>query len=121
MKTILLVDDEYAIVEVLAMLLADEGFAVLTASDGNHALEVLHKSPPDVVITDQMMPLVSGSDLFRSMLKKPELRQIPVVLMSSAVPSAASARLPWAKILRKPFDFDDLVAWLRKQTHPAKR
>jgi CheY-like chemotaxis protein len=113
-KTILLVDDEYAIVEVLAMLLADEGFAVLTASDGNHALEVLQKNPPDVVITDQMMPLVSGSDLFRLMLKRPALREIPVVLMSSAVPTAANARLPWAKILRKPFDFDDLVTWLRK-------
>jgi DNA-binding response OmpR family regulator len=91
-KTILLVDDEYAIVEVLAMLLADEGFAVLTASD-----------------------------LFRSMLKKPALCQIPVVLMSSAVPTAANARLPWAKVLRKPFDFDDLIAWLRKQMLSAKK
>jgi CheY-like chemotaxis protein len=119
-KTILLVDDEYAVVEVLAMLLADEGFAVLTASDGDDALKVLEAKVPDLVITDQMMPIAGGADLFRAMQKKPALRQIPVVLMSSAAPSVTNARLPWARILRKPFDFEELVGWLRKRTGPAK-
>jgi DNA-binding response OmpR family regulator len=115
-KTILLVDDEYAIVEVLAMLLADEGYQVLTASDGDRALELLKENVPDVVITDQMMPAVGGPDLFRAMLKDRALKRVPVVLMSSVMPPTATAKLPWAKVLRKPFDFSELVAWLRKRT-----
>lgn len=121
MKTILLVDDEYAVVEILAMLLADEGYAVLTASDGDHAMKVLEEKIPDLVITDQMMPFAGGADLFRAMQKKPALRRIPVVLMSSAAPSLASAKLPWARVLRKPFDFEELVGWLHKRTGQAKK
>lgn len=120
MKTILLVDDEYAIMEILAMLLSDEGYEVLTASDGHRALEMLREKHPDLVITDQMMPLLSGADFLRAMMKDRVLRRIPVVLMSSVAPTAANARLPWAMVLRKPFDFRELLDWLRKQRLPGK-
>ena len=115
MKTILLVDDEYGIVEVLRMLLADEGYKVLTAADGQRALELLAKQTPDAVITDQMMPLMSGTELFRAMRKLPALRKVPVVLISSAPLRAASTGLPWAMFLQKPFDFETLRGWLREQ------
>lgn len=120
MKTILLVDDEYAIIEILAVLLGDEGYQVLTASDGNQALVVLREKVPDLVITDQMMPHVGGAELFRAMRKDPALRRVPVVLMSSAAPALASTKLPWAMVLRKPFDFGELLAWLHRQADPRK-
>ncbi|TMB30987.1 MAG: response regulator [Deltaproteobacteria bacterium] len=114
MKTILLVDDEYAVVEILATLLADEGYAILTASDGQQALDILSKKAPDAVITDQMMPLVDGAELFRRMQQNRSYRRIPVVLMSSAPMAPAHSMLPWAMFLQKPFEFHDLIEWLRK-------
>lgn len=115
MKKILLVDDEYGIVEVLRMLLADEGYEVVTAADGQQALDLLGELTPDAVITDQMMPLVTGTELFRAMRKLPALRKVPVVLISSAPLLPSSAALPWALFLQKPFDFEELRAWLRRQ------
>jgi len=102
-------------VEILAMLLEDEGYAVLTASDGQQALELLEEQIPDAVITDQMMPLVTGAELFRAMLEKPSHRHVPVALMSSAPLSRRHAKLPWATFLHKPFEFHELLDWLRKQ------
>jgi CheY-like chemotaxis protein len=113
-KTILLVDDEYAVVEILATLLADEGYAVLTASDGQQALEILSEKIPDAVITDQMMPVLDGVELFRQMQRNASHRRIPVVLMSSAPMAPSNPKLPWAMFLQKPFDFFELVAWLSK-------
>ena len=114
MKTILLVDDEYAFVEVLATLLTDEGYAILTASDGHQALDILSEKVPEAVITDQMMPVVDGAELFRRMQQNASYRRIPVVLMSVAPMAVAHSNLPWAMFLRKPFEFHDLIAWLRK-------
>ena len=114
MKTILLVDDEYAVVEILATLLADEGYAVLTASDGQQALEILSERIPDAVITDLMMPLVDGVELFREMQRNASHRRIPVLLMSSAPIAPPNSKLPWAMFLQKPFNFHELVVWLGK-------
>ena len=113
MKTILLVDDEYAVVEILATLLTDEGYVVLTASDGQQALDMLSEKVPDAVITDQMMPLVDGAELFRRMQENARHRRIPVVLMSSAPMPSDHSKLPWAMFLQKPFDFQELTSWLR--------
>ena len=112
MKTILLVDDEYGIVEVLRMLLTDEGYAVLTAADGQQAMDVLREQTPDAVITDQMMPLMNGTELFRAMREIPGLGKVPVLLISSAPLFPSSSGLPWAIVLQKPFDFQELKAWL---------
>ncbi len=121
MKTILLVDDEYAVVEILATLLADEGYAVLTASDGQRALEILSEKVPDAVITDQMMPVISGTELFRRMQRNPLHRRIPVVLMSSAPVAPAHLKLPWAMFLQKPFEFQELLGWLRKHVDGTRK
>ena len=116
MKTILLVDDEYGIVEVLRMLLTDEGYNVLTAADGQQALEVLKEQTPDAVITDPMMPLLSGTELFRTMRKLPALRKVPI---SSAPLLPASNGMPWAMFLQKPFDFEALRVWLHEKLDPV--
>lgn len=121
MKTLLVVDDEYGIVEVLRLLLADEGYRVLTASDGEQALELMREKAPDAVITDQMMPLMSGAELFRAMRKAPALRKVPVVLISSVPRLAASTDLPWALSLQKPFDFEILKNWLHRHFGVAAR
>jgi CheY-like chemotaxis protein len=113
LKTILLVDDEYAVVEILATLLADEGYAVLTASDGQEALDIVAEKLPDAIVTDQMMPVMDGAEMFRQLQRSAKLRSIPAVLMSSAPMAPGNSKLPWALFLQKPFEFDELLAWLR--------
>ena len=113
MKTILLVDDEYSIVEVLSHLLEDEGFALRTASDGRAALDRLSEVVPDLIITDQMMPLMTGSELIRALRKLPKVRKVPVILITTA-PIAAARDLPWAARLSKPFEFDERLREIRR-------
>ena len=113
MKTILLVDDEYSIIEVLAYLLEEEGFAVLTASNGRAALEQASEKVPDVVVTDQMMPVMTGAELLAALKKHPRLQHVPVILMTSA-PLAATRQLSWDDFISKPFAFSELLQAVRR-------
>jgi two-component system response regulator VicR len=112
-KTILLVDDEYSIIEVLSYLLEEEGYAVLTASNGQVALEHAAKKVPDVVVTDQMMPVMTGTELLAALRKNPALRHVPVILMTS-VPLAATRKLRWDHFIAKPFAFGELLQAVRR-------
>lgn len=107
-KTILVVDDDDSTVEFLAQLLELEGYAVLTASDGQEALERASRTVPDLILTDQRMPIMTGAGLFRALQKNPRLRQIPVILITSD-PPAAARDLQWAELIRKPLDFEALL------------
>src|SRR5438034_7402392 len=81
--TILVVDDEYASLEVLALLLAGEGFQVLTASNGEEALEQLEQHVISLVITDYKMPKMDGSELCERMLADERYRKIPIIFTSA--------------------------------------
>jgi CheY-like chemotaxis protein len=107
-KTILVVDDDDSTVEFLAQLLELEGYAVTTASNGQEALERASRNVPDLIVTDQMMPVMTGAELFRALKKSARLRQVPVILVTSAPPPAASD-LRWAELLRKPLDLEHLL------------
>jgi two-component system phosphate regulon response regulator PhoB len=84
MATILVVDDEEPVRQLLAAIFADRGYRSLQARNGRHALEVLKGERPDLVLTDVMMPLLTGADLCRYLKKDPATRTIPVILMSAA-------------------------------------
>ena len=81
MLTVLVADDEFAVLEVLAMALEGEGHRVLKAGDGADALRVLASQPCDIVICDDHMPVMSGSQLVAAMRGDARYAQIPVVLM----------------------------------------
>jgi CheY-like chemotaxis protein len=105
MKTILVVDDEFAMVEALSALLEDEGYHVVTAADGEEALSFLREGArPDLVLLDVMMPRLDGRDVLRRMQEDPALNGIPVILMSAAAHPLELARLGSAVFLHKPFD-----------------
>ncbi len=105
-KTILVVDDDHSTVDLLALFLELEGYAVLTASNGQEALERASRIVPGLIVTDQMMPVMTGAELFRALKRSPRLRQVPVILISSA-PPAAARDLQWAELI-KPLDLEDL-------------
>lgn len=108
MAKILVIDDEPAIRDVLTALLQDEGYDVVTTSDGRLALDLLPVEQPDLIILDIMMPILDGHEVYRRIRERPEWGRMPVIMMSAAVnPETAADGV--ALFLRKPFDIDQLV------------
>ena len=101
-RTVLIVDDERLIVEVLAGLLEDEGYAVRRAYDGQAALRQVEAEPPDLVLSDVAMPGLNGVELARRL----SARGIPVALMSAA---GADPGIPGVAFVPKPFDLDRIL------------
>jgi CheY-like chemotaxis protein len=102
--TILVVEDEPVIRELMAMLLEDEGFTVRQAVDGLAALEVIEQHRVDLVLSDVMMPRLDGASLVHRLRSRGEL--IPIVLMSAVY---AEVDLPGVRFLRKPVDIELLL------------
>lgn len=101
-ETILVVDDEPAIVDLLRDVLDEAGYRVAVAHDGAEALATVEQLDPDVVLSDVAMPRMTGLELADRLIPL----GVPVVLMSAAVPAAAQPSVPF---LVKPFDLDELL------------
>jgi two-component system alkaline phosphatase synthesis response regulator PhoP len=80
---ILVVDDEIYIVHILDFSLGMEGYEVVTALDGEQALEKLKQEKPDLIVLDIMMPKLDGYEVCKAIKSDPETRQIPVILLSA--------------------------------------
>jgi putative two-component system response regulator len=80
---VLVVDDEAANVRLLTALLAREGYAVVTASDGEEALAMVASEQPDLVLMDVLMPALSGYDVCERIKENPSTRLTPVVLITA--------------------------------------
>ena len=104
MPTVLVVDDEFGIVDVLETILTDEGYRVLTACNGKQGLARLAKERPEVILLDFMMPILSGGEMLRTIVSDPIYQRIPVIMMSSLREEAVAKRCEgYAAFLHKPF------------------
>src|SRR6516225_2791939 len=92
MPTVLVVDDEFGIVDVLETILADEGYRVLTACNGKQGLVRLSEEKPEVILLDLMMPILGGGEMLRTMAAEPAYQRIPVIMMSSLSEEAVAKR-----------------------------
>jgi CheY-like chemotaxis protein len=112
--SILAVDDDEAILEVVKMVLEDEGYRVLFAKDGAEALEVLKTSLPELILLDMRMPVMNGWQFADAYHKGPG-PHAPIVVVTAAqdAPQAASD-LRARDYLSKPFDVDRLVEVVRR-------
>lgn len=110
MKAILVVDDEFGIVDSLCEVLSEEGFAVSTAANGKDALRKIAEQRPDLVLMDYMMPVMDGLETMKAMQQDPAMRAIPVLLMSSVPRSNLPDDCTPSAFLRKPFDLDALLS-----------
>ena len=81
METVLVVDDEKNYPRILGAVLEEEGFEILTANSGDQALEILHASDIDLVLTDMKMPEMDGIDLLEKI--KTRDPQLPVIMMTA--------------------------------------
>jgi CheY-like chemotaxis protein len=118
MKKILVVDDEFDLLTTWRLVLQMEGYDVSTASNGLLALESVRASPPDMIITDWMMPIMDGLALCRALAADNTLAQIPVVL-SSAAARTPEVTHPNLEFHRKPVSIDALIAIVTRLIGPA--
>ena len=82
-ETILVVDDDLDILELLKMNLEPEGYDVRTASDGRQAVESASESPPDLILLDVMMPHKNGYQVIEELKDIEETKTVPVILLTA--------------------------------------
>ena len=106
MATVLVIDDEAPIVELLVDIIEEKGHTALQASNGIEGLAIAREKCPDLIISDIMMPLLDGYALLRALRSEPELAHTTVILVSAAFPRNGKphAQPPADGYLRKPFD-----------------
>lgn len=102
-QTVLVVDDERYIVDLLADLLEEEGYGVRRAYDGAAALEIIEQHAPDLVLADVMMPYLDGLSLVGKLRERGV--RTPIILMSAAV----TPRYTDVTFVPKPFDIDHVL------------
>jgi CheY-like chemotaxis protein len=81
-KTVLVVDDEPDTREYLTTVLEDNGYATLSAKDGNEAVSYLEQNPPDLVTLDITMPEKSGVSVYRKLRSDDDLKHVPVIIIT---------------------------------------
>ncbi len=112
-KTVLVVDDEVHIVNVVALKFRGAGFRVLTARDPQEAFEIAKKEIPDLVITDHQMPGGSGIDLCKWLKSTPSTESIPAILLTAydfSIAEEAMGDCGICAIMAKPFSPRELLA-----------
>lgn len=82
-KTILVADDESHILHVVSLKLRNAGYRVVTAADGQEALELALQDPPDLLITDYHMPQLSGLELCRRLKAQVSTSRIPAIMLTA--------------------------------------
>jgi len=114
--TVLIVDDDYAIVGGLVEFFEDEGFDVVTAADGQAALDLLRRGLlPCAIVLDLMMPRMNGWEFRHEQLQDRDLKDIPTVVVSAVrLDPAARAQLGDVDYLPKPPSLPRLLAAVRR-------
>jgi CheY-like chemotaxis protein len=115
-KTILVVEDSPEAREMVSFILAAEGFSVLTAEDGQAALDLVKEHPPDLIITDIQMPKVDGIEMIKRLREQFKTNTMPIVVMSAfgsgatqdAIDAGANRSAP------KPMQIDYLLRLVKQ-------
>lgn len=107
---ILLVEDDNALRRYLEVTLQRAGYEVLAAADGLVGMKLALSSQVDIVITDAMMPNLSGQELCRFLRNSPQLSQIPIILLSGMEHTEVSREEAYADaVFSKPVSAEDLT------------
>jgi CheY-like chemotaxis protein len=115
-KRILIVEDDRDLRFVIRMILERAGYDVAEARHGGAALESIGTGPPDLIIADLTMPIMSGVELVEQIRANPETVSIPIVLLSGGqVDSTTWQRVD--AVVTKPFEPDHLLACIESALH----
>ncbi len=114
---ILVVDDDPEVLTALSETLEAEGYAVRGARDGIEALEVIRECRPDLIITDLLMPTMTGFELLGALHDDPELATIPTLIITAARGPVAQQTRGAQAVFPKPLDLDRLLRAINVYTH----
>lgn len=120
MSTILLVDDEQEMLDLFTEVLELMDHRVLGARDGREALSIAREASPDLVVTDWNMPRMTGLELCHELHEDAQLRDIPIILHSSA----GNPHAPGVQFVPKSCaldEFERLVSRLLSSTHGQRK
>lgn len=125
---ILIVEDEAPLVTLLRYNLEKEGYQVAEAGDGDEAIMLINERKPDLVLLDWMLPVLSGIEVCRQLRRKPETRDLPVIMLTARGEEADKVRglnTGADDYITKPFSVPELLARIRtalrrQQPTPAK-
>ena len=124
--TVLIVEDEAAIVTMLRYNLEREGMQVVEAGDGDEALKILAETHVDLVLLDLMLPVMSGIEVCRQIRRKPESRDLPVIMVTARGEEGDRIRgldTGADDYVTKPFAIGELLARIRallRRSGPAQ-
>ena len=116
-KKILSVDDSASVRQMVTFALETAGYETVQACDGKEALELLKKTPVDMIVTDLNMPNLNGIELIRQVRALPAFKFVPIVLLttesedSKKAEGKAAGATGW---IVKPFKQDQLLAVVKK-------
>jgi DNA-binding response OmpR family regulator len=122
--SVLVVDDDPVILRLLQVNFDLEGIEVTTAVDGEEGLKMAQSDPPDLVISDIMMPKVNGLELLAALRSSPETAAMPVILLSAKAQVADVQRgleLGADDYVTKPFDPLELIDRVYKVLAKSRR
>jgi CheY-like chemotaxis protein len=102
-RSILIVDDEFGLAEMLREMLRDHGYDGCLAINGRLALDILGERQIDLVLTDMMMPMMDGIELATAIRQSEIYRDVPVVIMTSLPSPPRQQSELFDAVLRKPF------------------
>jgi len=83
-KKILLIEDEQIIVDLLQRKLTEEGYNIVLAKNGEEGIKVMKAEKPDLILLDIVMPKMGGLEVMEEMQKNPDLKKIPVIIVSNS-------------------------------------
>ncbi|HKZ26305.1 MAG TPA: response regulator transcription factor [Rubrobacteraceae bacterium] len=112
-ETILLVDDDAALLEVMSIVLASEGYRVVTAADGAEALREVGREGLDLVVLDVMLPRISGFEVLKKIREKSDVPVVMLTAKSQSVDKVVGLELGADDYITKPFDTKELLARIR--------
>jgi len=116
-QKILLVEDELTLRETIEEILDLNNYEVETASNGENALKILENWQPDVIVSDVMMPIMSGFELIQRIKLIDNLKNIPVIFLSALVAKNEKKKgidLGARAFLTKPFIIADLLKLIKQ-------
>lgn len=117
MALIVVVDDEFLLADYLASLLIDEGHEVVTAAHGRAGLQLIRERKPALLITDFMMPLMTGLELAQAIAADAELADIPIILVTGGQGlMARDYGNLFDEIFDKPYDHNLMIEAVQRLT-----
>ena len=122
-KSILVIEDTKSVRQILAAMLVDEGYEVVTAIDGKDGLDLAKRERPDLIILDVMLPEMNGYEVCCRLKFDEEYEHIPVILLTARRKEADRKKAEQTcadAYLTKPFEREALVQEIRRLLKPKK-